>query len=128
MSVTTNDSLLQPPATATTVWTFVLGPSSGPRQMSVRPERNDYVGIRARVSVFPRHTRVHRLPMTVDGKLYLVYFDHERHKTDRAKATYVFLRLKHKGAVMDFSIELHFLDIMRMLSLSVLYLFSWLPN
>lgn len=88
----------------------------------------DYVGIRARVSVFPRHTRVRRLPMTVDGKLYLVYFDRERHKTDRAKATYVFLRLKHKGAAMDFSIELHFLDIMRMLSLSVLYLFSWLPN
>ena len=123
MSLTTNASLLQPPAMTTTVWTFVLGPSSGPRQMSVRPECNGYVGIRARVSVFPRHTRVRRLPMTVDGTLYLVYFDRERHKTDCAKATYVFVRLKHKGEAMDFSIELHFSDVMRMLSLSVFHLF-----
>ena len=89
--------------------------------MSVQPERNDYVGIRAHVCVFPRHAHVHRLPITVDGKLYLVYFDHERRKTDRAKATYVFLRLMHKRAPIDFSVELDFPDVMQMLSLSVLF-------
>ena len=121
MSLTTTPSLLQQTQTSSTVWTFVLGPSSGPRLMSVQPERNDYVGVRARVSVFPRQTRVRRLPITVDGKLYLVYFDYERHKTDRAKATYVFLRLIHKRAAMDFSVEFDFPDVMRMLSLSVVF-------
>ena len=109
----------------TTVWTFVLGPSSGPRQMSVvQPERNNYVGVR--ISVFPRHCCVARVPITVDGKLYLVYFDRVRHKTDRANATYVFLRLIHKTVAMNFSIEQDFHDIMQMLTMSVLTFLSLL--
>ena len=35
------------------MWTFVLGPSLGPRQMVITPEDEAYVGVRAHVCIFP---------------------------------------------------------------------------
>ena len=93
-------------------WTYILGPLSGPRRMLVRPEDGGYVGIRADVHVFPLNHEVYRVPATVDGRLYLIYFDPVCHTDDRTNAKYVFLRLLHKTAAVDFFVEDDFPDIM----------------
>jgi len=94
------------------VWTFVLGPLSRPRQMLVHPEDGGYVGIKLDGSVFPLNCQVYRVPATVDGRLYLIYFDRVRYTSDRTNATYVFLHLLHKTTVVDFSVEEDLPDIM----------------
>ena len=96
------------------VWTFVLGPSSGPRRMLVKPESDGRDGISAEICVFPEHCAVSRITTTVDNRTYLIYFDQERHAHNRAKATYIFLRLSDNGTACDFSMENDFPDIIRL--------------
>ena len=84
--------------------------------MLVRPEDGGYVGIRADAHVFPLNHEVCRVPATVDGRLYLIYLDPVCHMDDHTNATYVFLRLLHKAAAVNFSVEDDFPDIMRIMT------------
>ena len=84
--------------------------------MVIAPEDGGYVGVRAHVRIFPPGYRVGRMPVTVDGRLYRVYLDRIRHRHSRTKATYVFVRLLHPTAAMDFSVERDFPDVLRILT------------
>ena len=99
------------------VWTFVLGPSSGPRQILVKPESDGRDGISAAICVFPEDCTVSRITTTVDNKTYLIYFDREQRMGDRDKATYIFLRLSNNGSACDFSVENEFPDIIHLFTM-----------
>ena len=88
------------------VWTFVLGPSSGPQQMLMKPESDGRDGISAAICI-----------STVDNKTYLIYFDQERRTGDHDKATYIFLWLSNNGTACDFSVENEFPNIIHLFTM-----------
>ena len=95
-----------------TVWAFVLGPDSGPRRMKICVEDDEYVGIMADQKVFGIDASVETMVLTVNEKLYRVYFDQTFHKTNRRQATYVFLSLYDQDLALDFSIEDDLLNVL----------------
>ena len=88
-----------------TVWVFVLGSECGPRRMKIRVEDDDHVGIMADQKVFGIDASVETMVLTVNEKLYRVYFDQTLHKTNRGQATHVFLRLYEQDLALDFGIK-----------------------
>ena len=102
------------------VWTFVLGPFSGRRQMPVRPEIGGGSVSAPMCADFP----VARMTVTVEGRPYRVYFDcgHHEHsfvkqvEEDITNTTYVFLYLLHKTSAIYFSVECDFPNILRLLT------------
>lgn len=87
------------------VWTFVLGAVAGPRRMIVRREEDKYLGILADQKVFGNDTAVEIMMLTINGKLYRVYFDQVQHKANRGKGTYMFMRLENRELALDICIE-----------------------
>ena len=87
------------------VWVFILGPSSGPRRMLVRREADGYVGIKADEKVFMPDAPIKVIVVTIDQKIYRIYFDEKVHNTDRTKAKYVFVRLRNADYAIDVSFE-----------------------
>ena len=87
------------------VWVFVLGPFSGPRRMLVRREADGYVGIKADEKVFMPDAPIKVTVVTIDQKIYRIYFDEKVHHIDRTKAKYVFMRLRNSDYAIDVSVE-----------------------
>ena len=99
------------------VWTFLLGPSSGPREILVKSGTGGQDTISVEMSIFPKDCAVARTTTAVNNKPYLIYFDRERYTTDRSKCTYIFIRLCHEGTACDFSVENDFPDVIRLLTM-----------
>lgn len=87
------------------VWTFVLGAVAGPRRMIVHAEEDNYLGILADQKVFGNDTAVEIMMLTMNEKLYRVYFDQVQHKGNHGKGTYVFMRLYDRELALDICIE-----------------------
>ena len=112
--------------TMDSVWTFVLGLSCRPRHTVVGLDRGGKVRIRPHMHLFPQNARVARVPLHIDGRMYLMYLDCVHYKHICNKATYVFLRLLHRGATIDFSVEQDFPNIMQLLMMWVPMMIQWL--
>ena len=76
------------------VWVFVLGPSSGPRRMLVRREADGYVGIKADEKIFTPDADIKVTIITIDNKIYHIYFDKNIHHANRRNAKYIFMRCR----------------------------------
>ena len=87
------------------VWVFVLGPSSGPRRMLVRREADGYVGIKADEKIFAPDADIKVTIITIDNKIYRIYFDENIHHTNCRNAKYIFMRLCNCDYAIDINIE-----------------------
>lgn len=87
------------------VWVFLLGPVSGPQRMLVRAEDDGQIGIKTDQTIFPPATNIKSVDLTVDQKLYHVYFDLAKHESIRTQASYIFLRLQNTDFAIDIIIE-----------------------
>ena len=95
------------------IWAFVLGPVSGPRRMIVRPQKESdgFVGIKADQKVFSYGDNIAPVVLTINDKLFRVYFNQTLHSTARANTTYVFIRLHSCDVAIDITIEDDLTDI-----------------
>ena len=105
-----------PPPTLKTpypIWVFVLGPVSGPQRMIVRPQKetDGFVGIKADQKVFSYNDNIAPVVLTINDKLFCVYFNQTLHSTTRANATYVFMHLHSCDVAIDITIEDDLTDI-----------------
>ena len=94
-----------PPSMPYLVWVFVLGPSSGPHRMLVRREPDGYVGIKADEKVFTPDALIKVTVITIDQKIYRVYFEEKVHNANHTKAKYVFMRLHNSDYAINVSVE-----------------------
>lgn len=75
--------------------------------MLVRPEKESdgFVGIIADQKIFSYDTNITAVVLTINDKLFRIYFNETLHRTDRANATYVFTRLQSSDVAIDITIE-----------------------
>ncbi|KIO11879.1 hypothetical protein M404DRAFT_20467 [Pisolithus tinctorius Marx 270] len=85
--ISTNDRTLY------TVWGFLFGRTSGPRRLSVRVDDNGMMVISGNQYLFPPDASITSTRVQLRHRLYIVFFDQERHQTCRETAAYVFVRV-----------------------------------
>lgn len=73
--------------------------------MLVRTEDNGKIGIKTDQNIFPPHSDIETTELTVNHKLFHVYFDLDKHKSNCTKTSYVFLRLRNSDVATDIVIE-----------------------
>ena len=114
-----------------TVWAFVVGQISGPRRMTITHEGSNDVGILAEQTVFSLGATIRKWHVSVDNKLFRVYFDITRHEIDHENATYVFLRMPQQRKFISICAEddmAHLLELwLRYIQLQSDGWQNWLP-
>ncbi|KAI6156989.1 hypothetical protein BKA82DRAFT_25873 [Pisolithus tinctorius] len=106
------------------IWTFLVGKTSCPRMMWIRPERNYDISITKDQIIFPADTVITSKSFDVEGRHYHVFFDADCDHRDRKNTTYVFVRLLRNGKAIDICAEDDLPDILVLLSQYVVCLMS----
>ena len=87
------------------VWTFVLAKVSGPRSMTVRPDLHGNADILEDENVFPPSMQITSIPITVNDKLFRVYFNKHLDAANNEDRMYVFLRLRSNTEAISININ-----------------------
>ena len=98
------------------VWAFVLAKVSGPRSMTVRPDLHGNADILEDEKMFPPSMQISSIPITVNDKLFRVYFNKELHIANNEDRMYVFLRLRSNMEAISININHDLPDIVDVFS------------
>jgi len=102
------DTNVAPTATLNThytAWAFVIGQTSGPRRMTISHEGTNDVGVLAEETVFALGTTIRKWHVSIDNKLFRVYFDITRHENNHKNVTYVFLHMPQQQKFISICAE-----------------------